>query len=657
MENNEKKNNLIKVVRNDQKDIININIIPEQSLLKEKNEKNNYLNLNKSFFKDKEENNNLINKSIQKTSNANNEINILQNLINLGNNLQNQINIEENPENNNLMNKSNTKANNEINILQNLFNLLPNNKTDNLENQSELVENQQNINSVNNSIPLVNNEFNILQNLINLIPNQENNNLPNQDKISEKQENNNSSNKSFSKTKNEINISKNSINDLLNESNLENINYETFPKDTKYEIYLNKNFKYFNVFWYDSKVTKDFNNFKKCFEKVEFNRGYNLYSTIDFFKKQSIDEWIIITSGSDGKELILNLEKFKCIKSFFIFCGNIEYHKEWAKKIKKVGCLTSDPEFLCKKLIEINKKYIIPNFNYKNIKNNDELKNFDDIDIDDMKLSNPQVIKFVIGINNKYKNKYNNLCIKLINYLNSEQIKNDLKAALAEQVGPLHMMEDIMSNLFSGIEFEMDAVLETNVEISKYLILLSLYFSKYPYLLNLLSLKEVINIFHEEIPPTFITEFSFKIYPILKKFYQKIMNNECILNKVAILRELQIGSIRIIAYSLKSKDNNLNLDNFYQIMNYFRDLDFCLKLLSMILLAVVNGKNYNILDEINFALITGEPRYTFYIIYLNQNIEETKFNENEQKISKDSVSIKDFIVIGDNELGMEFKTS
>ena len=41
LENNEKKNNLIKVVRNDQKDIININIIPEQSLLEEKNEKNN----------------------------------------------------------------------------------------------------------------------------------------------------------------------------------------------------------------------------------------------------------------------------------------------------------------------------------------------------------------------------------------------------------------------------------------------------------------------------------------------------------------------------------------------------------------------------------------------------------------------------------------
>ena len=42
-------------------------------------------------------------------------------------------------------------------------------------------------------------------------------------------------------------------------------------------------------------------------------------------------------------------------------------------------------------------------------------------------------------------------------------------------------------------------------------------------------------------------------------------------------------------------------------------------------------------------------------MYLNQNNEETKFNENEQKIIKDSVSIKDFIVIGDNEFHEKIK--
>ena len=44
--------------------------------------------------------------------------------------------------------------------------------------------------------------------------------------------------------------------------------------------------------------------------------------------------------------------------------------------IKKVKCLTSDPEILCKKLIELNEDYLFPNFNYyQNIKkenNNDD---------------------------------------------------------------------------------------------------------------------------------------------------------------------------------------------------------------------------------------------------------------------------------------------
>jgi hypothetical protein len=48
----------------------------------------------------------------------------------------------------------------------------------------------------------------------------------------------------------------------------------------------------------------------------EFCKGYNLISAINFFKKQSISEWIVITPGSMGEELILNLENFQCIKNY-----------------------------------------------------------------------------------------------------------------------------------------------------------------------------------------------------------------------------------------------------------------------------------------------------------------------------------------------------
>ena len=145
---------------------------------------------------------------------------------------------------------------------------------------------------------------------------------------------------------------------------------KNFPKDTKYEKELNTNFKYFNVLWYDPNYSSNLDLFKKCFEHVQFYRGDDFYSTINFFKKESISEWIVVTPGSLGKELILNLESFQCIKAFFIYCENPKFH-DWATKIKKVKCITSDLEILCKKFIELNNSYFYPNFNYSSKEVND----------------------------------------------------------------------------------------------------------------------------------------------------------------------------------------------------------------------------------------------------------------------------------------------
>ena len=67
---------------------------------------------------------------------------------------------------------------------------------------------------------------------------------------------------------------------------------------------------------------------------------------INYFKTESISEWIVITPGSKGKDLIEKLEKFDCIRSFFIYCYDIKLYESWAKNIKKVGCLTISPEIL-----------------------------------------------------------------------------------------------------------------------------------------------------------------------------------------------------------------------------------------------------------------------------------------------------------------------
>ena len=141
-------------------------------------------------------------------------------------------------------------------------------------------------------------------------------------------------------------------------------NNKTFPKGTEYEEKLEHRFKNFDVFWYDPNKSNDYDIFINCFEKVKFITSYELDSTIKFFKNQSMSDWIVVTPGSKGEELIKNLENFECIKAFFVYCQNTEFHEKWAKKIKKVRCITSDPEILCKKFLELNDEIAILNFNY-----------------------------------------------------------------------------------------------------------------------------------------------------------------------------------------------------------------------------------------------------------------------------------------------------
>jgi len=102
----------------------------------------------------------------------------------------------------------------------------------------------------------------------------------------------------------------------------------TFPQGTKYEKELNLNFKYFNVFWYDPNKTNEYEYFKKCFENVMFYKANGLESTLKFFEKESSSEWIVITPGSKGEELINNLEQNQSIKSFFIYCMNTDLHEK-----------------------------------------------------------------------------------------------------------------------------------------------------------------------------------------------------------------------------------------------------------------------------------------------------------------------------------------
>ena len=341
-----------------------------------------------------------------------------------------------------------------------------------------------------------------------------------------------------------------------------------FPEGTAYEKELNSNFKYFNIFWYNPHKTNDCLNFKKCFENVCFYVDSDLYAIINFFKRKYISEWIIITPGSKSEELISNLKNIQCVKSFFLYRNNTKFHEHLAYEIKKIGCVTSDPQILCQKLIEINKNYIIPNFNYQQSIDNYIISDKNDLHFKKKIEFKSEVIKSLIKIKNKENNYYNNLCIKLINHTDGDEIEKDfMKSAEVEDASSSVIIYAIALQKFRK------GVFNNDIKHFKHLALLSLYFNKYPYFFNLLTFKEIELLSKTKNAFDMIEEKKKIFLDSLEKLYNKIIKNESILDETYALKEIQIYSIfyTMIDFNFYSNSSPFN---YYQIINYFKDFDF-----------------------------------------------------------------------------------
>ena len=113
---------------------------------------------------------------------------------------------------------------------------------------------------------------------------------------------------------------------------------------------------------------------------------------------------------------------FQNIKSLFIYTDCTDRYDGFASQFEEVGCITSEPHILCEKLIELNKNYIIPNFNYKSQKSEDISfeKNLEPV----FKIKS-ESLRFIEEEKNEPKNEHNNLCIKYFKYLDGDEIGND----------------------------------------------------------------------------------------------------------------------------------------------------------------------------------------------------------------------------------------
>ena len=425
---------------------------------------------------------------------------------------------------------------------------------------------------------------------------------------------------------------------------------DKYSLNTKEEKELQINFKYFNIFWFDPNKTHDFDYFKKSFENIKFFKGTDIETVVGFFNKESsLEEWIVISPGSKCEELISKLNDKEIINSFFIFCFKPELYQELPKKFPKIKYITKDPFILAKKIIEINKDYYIPNFIYKE---EPKIKYELYLDLSNLESKNKYSLQSVLREKNelyetirKDENKYNIFCLKTIKYLKSENALLDFEETIKDENAVFYKYVD-------NIKFKDKERLKKIINFVKNMTLISLYFSSYKYLYNLLSYKDIQNLLDEEITPkNYIELYNKSVYQISETLFNKIMNQESILQEKESLKNLQIFCILFTYFGL-ARHRSKEFLEFYQIINFYRDLDFSLKLFIFYVYLIFNDKKNKFMNDLNSALSLSDVRIKkIFLCYTNSCLKNQKLtlNENDQKILDDSLTIKNFIVVGDND--------
>ena len=121
---------------------------------------------------------------------------------------------------------------------------------------------------------------------------------------------------------------------------------------------------------------------------------------------------------------------------------------------------------------------------------------------------------------------------KNVNYLNSDEILIDITEE--------NLFRIAIPDKFEGLERQ---ILQASINNLKEITLISLYFSKYPYIFNIITLEEIQDILKVEMNPQLIIKYESDTYPILIRLHDKIMKNESIIDDKEDLKQIQIALI------------------------------------------------------------------------------------------------------------------
>lgn len=120
-----------------------------------------------------------------------------------------------------------------------------------------------------------------------------------------------------------------------------------------------------NLIWHDPNAFNQENNIYYENHLKELNaQRFSDYMDASRFLHNERKRWIVITSGSKGKEL---MDKLPSVLAVIFFCNNKQFHENWSKNYPIVKGHFSDIDTLKEKIKSIHKEYIeyIVNLDYE----------------------------------------------------------------------------------------------------------------------------------------------------------------------------------------------------------------------------------------------------------------------------------------------------
>ena len=113
------------------------------------------------------------------------------------------------------------------------------------------------------------------------------------------------------------------------------------------------------IIWFDKKIYSAENKNLLAYYLNEFDVTCfdNYQKAGDWIKNSNYEEYLVITSGSDGENFSNLIHNNSNILAILVYCFNVKIHKIWAKKFDKIHIVTSNFNEIYKELLKLYNSY------------------------------------------------------------------------------------------------------------------------------------------------------------------------------------------------------------------------------------------------------------------------------------------------------------